>query len=247
MTAALSGIQSIVWTTSGSETIRKPHKVGFIYRIQYCCGRPLNDLVLQCRYTQWPLTAIAFRYVHSFHRFCSVRPTLQPAGQVMKVALQFLPIMPPCLTVHSRGSVPLKPVVRIAECFDVVNMMSKRGKPHPSITFCCLSYPFQRFGQAEQVKLTISDRPSQQSDALGPFEFRHSHLFPGSAPGACLARSDSPWPDPFPPPPPLTGVTPAFVRRSPRYYGSVRLPTSVRRKQILQKPDDTVRIGGVFD
>ena len=102
---------------------------------------------------------------------------------------------------------------------------------HPSITFCCLSYPFQRFWQAEQVKLTISGRPSQHANALGPFEFRHSHLFPGSAPGACLARSDSPWPDPFPPPPPLTGVTPAFVRRSPRYYGSVRLPTSVRRSR----------------
>jgi hypothetical protein len=53
--------------------------------------------------------------------------------------------------------------------------------------------------------------------------------FSGTVPGACFGRSDSPQPDPFPPLPPPSGLSPPLVRLFLRYYGSVRLPTSVHR------------------
>jgi hypothetical protein len=53
--------------------------------------------------------------------------------------------------------------------------------------------------------------------------------FSGTVPGACFGRSDSPQPDPFPPLPPPGGLSPPLVRLFLRYYGSVRLPTSVHR------------------
>jgi len=53
--------------------------------------------------------------------------------------------------------------------------------------------------------------------------------FSGTVPGACFGRSDSPQPAPFPPLPPPSGFSPPLVRLFLRYYGSVRLPTSVHR------------------
>ena len=51
----------------------------------------------------------------------------------------------------------------------------------------------------------------------------------GTVPGACFSRSDSPQPDPFPPQPPPSSLSPPLVRLFLRYYESVRLPTSVHR------------------
>ncbi len=53
--------------------------------------------------------------------------------------------------------------------------------------------------------------------------------FSGTVPGACFSSSDSPQPDPFPPLPPPSSLSPPLVRLFLRYYGSVRLPTSVHR------------------
>jgi len=82
------------------------------------------------------------------------------------------------------------------------------------------------------MKLTIFVCPSQRFHASRPFKFCHPHLFPGSAPGACFARSNFPWSGPFPPLPPPAGFAPAFVRLLLRYYEPVRLPTSVHRSRV---------------
>jgi hypothetical protein len=69
-----------------------------------------------------------------------------------------------------------------------------------------LSYPFQRIWQVR-------------------------HSFPGAVSGARFVETHSPWPGPFPPQPPPTGLSPALVRLLLRYYWPVRLPTSVHRSR----------------
>jgi hypothetical protein len=62
------------------------------------------------------------------------------------------------------------------------------------------------------------------------FASARAHLarLTGTESGTRFAQADSPWPAPFPPPPPRpSGV----VRRLPRYYGSVRLPTPVHHRR----------------
>jgi hypothetical protein len=55
---------------------------------------------------------------------------------------------------------------------------------------------------------------------------------PGSMPGARCQQTDSPWPAAFPPPPPRPGhFRPGFVRRLPRYYAAVRLPSAMTHRR----------------
>jgi hypothetical protein len=75
-----------------------------------------------------------------------------------------------------------------------------------------------------KVKLIRSVWPSKRSHVSCPFKFCHFHLFPGSAPGACFARSHSPRSGPFPPHSPPAGFAPAFVRLLPRYVWACPTP-----------------------
>ena len=55
---------------------------------------------------------------------------------------------------------------------------------------------------------------------------------PGSMPGARCQQTDSPWPAAFPPPPPRPGhFRPGVVRRLPRYYAAVRLPSAMAHRR----------------
>ncbi|HEY8751383.1 MAG TPA: hypothetical protein VIM11_25610 [Tepidisphaeraceae bacterium] len=65
----------------------------------------------------------------------------------MEIALQFLPVRLPRLAIDSRRCVPLQGQIRLAESFDVVDMVPERSELQILISTGCLSYPVQRAGQ----------------------------------------------------------------------------------------------------
>ena len=55
---------------------------------------------------------------------------------------------------------------------------------------------------------------------------------PGSMSGTRCRQTDFPWPAAFPPPPPRPShCRPSFVRRLPRYYAAVRLPSAMAHRR----------------
>ncbi len=109
--------------------------------------------------------------------------------------------MPPRLPVDARSRIPLQPEICCSPSLDVVGVVQERCEPLFAVPSCCLTYPLQRSGRA---------RP-----ALRPERVALSPVPLGRPPS--LHR--------------LLHRSPGFVRRLPRYYGAVRLPTSVHHRR----------------
>jgi hypothetical protein len=197
-----------MWTAPGAEPVRKPEKVRLIDPVQHFHHSALDNLVLQRRYPQRPLTTIGFGDVGSSHRLGSIRPAFQPPSEILEVFFQVLSVVPPRLTVHTRRCIALEAEVALPEMIDVIDVVPERGKLQPFIPTRCMSYPFHRVWQVLRASL-------------------HGLSFPGAVPRTCFVGTDSPWPGPFPPQSPPVGISPTLVRPLPRYIWAC--PTSHAR------------------
>ena len=110
-------IQRIMRAAPRPESVREAHEVGLVDRVQHLGRGPLDDLVLQGGYPQRSLPPVGFGDVHPLHRLRSVRPSLQPFGEVPEVPFEGLPVVLPRLPIDSRGRVPLQRVVRPLQRF----------------------------------------------------------------------------------------------------------------------------------
>jgi hypothetical protein len=85
-------IQRLVWTAFGPKAVREAEEVLLVDRIQHLDHGALDDLVLQHGHSQRALPSV-FRYERSTHRSCSVRASLEPQRQILKIALQVLSVV----------------------------------------------------------------------------------------------------------------------------------------------------------
>src|SRR5206468_3094481 len=139
--------------------------------------------------------------VRPLDRLRSIRPALQPSGQVREVRLEGLPVVLPRLAVDSGRGVPLQRVVRHPQMLDVVDVVQQRREPHLLVPLRCLAYPFQRTQRAVPVlcpgRVLLVRVPFGQAPSLHPLRRRSSGI----------------------------------VRRLRRYYGPVRLPLAIHRRR----------------
>src|SRR5882762_1490361 len=210
-------VQRLMLAAARSEPVRKSKKVRFVDGVQHLDRRALDDFVFQCRDSERSLPPVGLRDIHPTHRLRSVRSSLQPFGKVLEIPLQFFSVMPPRLPVHTRRGFLLQREVGHAQCFQVVDVVQKRCEPQLLILSCCLTYPLQRTRRVS----------------------------PARCPGRVLLRQV-----PFGQTPslrPLRHRLPGVVWGLLRYYGSVRLPRSVRHRRTSldfpMRPKATAALG----
>src|SRR5439155_12135787 len=157
--------------------------------------------------------------IHSTHRLRSVASSLQPFGKVLKIPLQFFPVVPPRLSVHARRGFLLQTEVSHAQRFQVVDVVQECCEPQLLILLRSLTYPLQLTGR----------------------------VFPARCPGRVLLWQ-VPFGQPSSLHP-LRHRLPGLVRGLLRYYWSVRLPRSVRHRRMSldfpMRPKATAARGGL--
>ena len=126
-----------------SEAIREAKKFRLIDLVQYRDCGPLDDLVFQHGHPDRPLPAIRLRYIHPLSRARSICTPGQPFGEVLKMLLQVLPVVPPGLSVDARCGFPLEAEVRLPKHVHGVDVVHERGELHLLVSLCCLTYPPQ--------------------------------------------------------------------------------------------------------
>ena len=109
-------IQRVVLAAPRSEPVREAEEVGLVDGVQHLDRGPLDDFVFQRGHAERPLPPVGLRDVHPTNRLRSVRPPLQPLGEVLEVVLQCLAVVPPRLAIHARRGVPLQREVRRPQC-----------------------------------------------------------------------------------------------------------------------------------
>jgi hypothetical protein len=140
---------SSVWLAAPRpEPVREAEEVRFIDGVEHLDSGALNDFVFQRGNTERPLPPVFLRDVHPTNRLRPVRATLQPFGEVSKVVLHRLPVVPPRLAVHTRRGFLLETGVRRPQAIQVVDMVQERREPLLPVPCCCLPYPLQRTGPA---------------------------------------------------------------------------------------------------
>src|SRR5207253_3237713 len=200
-------IQRLMLAAPWSEPVRKPEKVRFVDSVQHLDRRALDDFVFQRRDSERSLPTVGLGYVHPTHRLRSIRSSLQPAGKVLEIPLQFLPVVPPRLPVHARRGFLLQSEVGHAQRFEVIDVVQERREPQLLILSCCLTYPLQRTGR----------------------------IFPARCPGRVLlwqvpfGQTSSLHP--------LRRRLPGVVRGLLRYYRSVRPQVRSSSAYVLRLPD----------
>src|SRR3989454_4990581 len=195
-------VQRVVRVAPRPEPVGEAEKVGLVDRIHHRDRRALDELVFQRGDAQRSLPPVGLGDVRPLDRLRSIRPALQPSGQVHEVRLEGLPVVPPRLAIDSRGGVSLQRVVRRPQVLDVVDVMQERCEPHRLVPLSRFTHPLQRTARA--IPTQCSGRVLL---ARVPF---------GQAPSLR----------------PLRGRTRGVVRRLRRYYGPVRLPRAVHRRRV---------------
>src|SRR5437879_4625585 len=195
-------VQCLVRTTPWSESVGKAQEVLFVDRVQHLDRGTLDDLILQRGNPEWAkLTRFThFRDVNPTHGPGSVRSSLESKGEVLKVRLEGLAVVLPRLAIDACCSILLSGQIGCPQSFHVVNVVQERSEPLLLILSCCLTYPLAR--------------------ALRAFPARTAHQ---------EARGRVPL-GPLPSLRRLRCRSLGVVRRLRRFYGTVRLPASVRHR-----------------
>jgi hypothetical protein len=202
MKSTEQGIQRFMLAASWPEPIREAEEVGFVNGVEYFHRRSLNKLVFERRDAERSLPPVRLGNVHPTHRLRPVRSALQPMGKVLEIVLKSLAVVPPRLPIDAGRSVPLQLEVGEPQSVDVVDVM-QQSREFCILVLCCrLSYPFQRTGRVDP--------------ALSPGRVLLARIPLGQTPSLHLLRRR------------CSG----FVRRLPRYYGSVRLPVFVHHRLV---------------
>ncbi len=194
------GVLGHMGTSAWPESIGEPKKVGLIDYLQHLDGRSLHYLVFQPPHSQGAGPSFGFWDVRAHDRLCSVRPALEPIGEVSEVILKVLAIGLPPHSVYPRRSLSLEPVVGFSQTFHVVDVMPERRELTPFISNRFLSYPFECVLQILPVL-----RPGSGALARVPL---------GQLPSLDLL---SWWSSGLPP----------IAQRLARYHGAVRLPICI--------------------
>src|SRR5262250_3174305 len=122
-------------------------------------------------------------------------------GELLEVCLKVLPVVLPRLSIHACCGVLLNRKERCPQSLHVVNVVEERSESLFPISTCCLTYPLEH---AERV-----------FPALSPERVTLGRVPLGQPPSLHRFRCRS------------LGI----VRRLRRYFGAVRLPTSVRHRR----------------
>src|SRR5580704_5436651 len=213
----IESVQRLMLTAPRPEPIRETEKVRFVDSVQHLDRRALDDLVFQRRYSERSLPPVGLRYIHSTHRLCSVRSAFQPVGKVPEISLQFLPIVPPRLSIHAWSGFLLQREVRHSQRVQVVDVVQERREPQLLVLCCCLTYPPERTERVVPAlypgRVLLRQVPFGQPSSLHP-----------------LRRQ---WP--------------AVVRGLRRYCRAVRLPGFFRHRRTSldfpMRPTATAALG----
>src|SRR5208282_4998139 len=218
MESTEQGVQRFVLVSSWPEPIREAEEVGFVNCVEHFHRRSLNKLVFERRDAERSLPPIRLRNVHPTHRLGPVRSALQSMGEVLEILLKDHAVVPPRLTVYTGCRVPLQLEVRKPQSVDPADVMQQSGEPHILVSFCRLSY-------LRQLAWRVYP-------ALSPERVLLAQVPLGQTPSLHLLRRR------------YSG----FVRRLPRYYGSVRLPVFVHHRLLSlnfpMRPERTGRPRG---
>jgi hypothetical protein len=106
----------------GPETVAKAQKVLLPYLVENRSDCVLDDLVLQCRDSQWSLPPIGFRYPDSSRRLRSICSTMDSSMQVRYSCLQVSSIFFPRHPIHSRRRLFLQTEITVPEQVDAYVM-----------------------------------------------------------------------------------------------------------------------------
>src|SRR5882762_5243861 len=212
-------VQRLMLAAPWPEPVRKIEKVSFVDSIQHLDRRALDDFVFQRRVPERSLPPVGLWDKYPTHRLRSVRPSLQPFGQILEIHLQLLTVMPPRLPVHAWRGFLLQTEVGHAQCFQAIDVVQERREPQLLILSCCLTYPLQRTRRVVPAlypgRVLLWQVPFGQPASLHPLRHR------------------------------LPGV----VRGLLRYYRAVRLPRSVRHRRTSldfpMRPEATAARGGL--
>src|SRR4029079_6495828 len=98
-------------------------------RVQHVDDRTLNDLVLQRRYPDRPLSAVRLRYVNTSDRLRVGNSSSQPTGEICKVAREILAVALPCLAIEPWARISLESEICGAQAVDVVYVVKERSEP----------------------------------------------------------------------------------------------------------------------
>lgn len=164
--------------------------------------RPLDDLVFQSSDPQGPLTPIRLRDEHATRGLCAVRSSVHSFVKILELLLHLPGVVLPRLAVDPRRRIPTQSQKCSPEAFER-HVMEKRREPRAPVSLCDLSYAVQRTGHAFHPAL-CPERVLLDPVPLGQTPSLH----------------------------PLRGRRSGVVRGLPRYYGPVRLPTSVHHRIV---------------
>ncbi len=202
MESTEQGVQRFVLVSSWPESIREAEKVGFVDGVQYFHRRSLNEFVFERRDAERSLPPVRLGNVHPTHRLGPVRSALQSMGEVLEIVLKSLAVVPPRLPVYTGCRVPLQLEVSKPQSVDPVDVMQQSGELHILVQCCRLSY-------LRQLAWRVYP-------ALSPERVLLAQIPLGQTPSLH----------------PLRRRCFGFVRRLPRYDGSVRLPVFVRHRLL---------------
>src|SRR5947209_312042 len=194
-------IQRVMLASPRPESVRETKKVGFVDSVQHLDGRALDDLVFQHGNSERSFPPVALVDVRPTHRLRPLRSSLQPMGEILKIILKSLAVVPPCLSVHTGRGFLLQAEVGQAQRFQVVDVVEQRCEPRFLILTGCLTYPLQRTGRVRPARcpgrVLLLRVPFGQTASLRPLRRR----------------------------------LPGLVRGLRRYYWSVRLPVFVHHRR----------------
>ena len=174
-----------------SISVSEAQEVLFVDRVQHFDGGTLDDFVFQRGNAERAKLA-RFTHlldVHSAHRSCPVRSSLEPLGEIVEVFLKGLSVLLPRLAVYARGSAPLHFQVRCSQPIHVIDVVQERGEPLFLIALCCLTYSLKR---AERALPALSP----ERVALGRIPFGQPPFPPSPpqpVPRPCSATSQVLW------------------------------------------------------
>src|SRR6266404_4434371 len=204
----VQSIQRIVLAFAGPVAIREAEKVSLVNGIHHRDRRPLGYLVFQRRDAKRSLPTIVFSDVASEHWLRSISPAPQPRGEVCEIALQILTVLSPRFPINARSRITLQPIISLPQSAQVVDVVHEAGELHLPIFHGCLPYPPQRTLHDFPVQCPVRVLPRRLPFGQTPSLHLLRHWFVGNK---CQLAS--------------------FVRGLRRYYGSVRLPTSVHHRR----------------
>src|ERR1700691_810206 len=132
-------IQCLMLAAPRAKTIRESEKVFLVNLVEDSDRGLLDDLIFQCRDSQWALPSIAFRYVDSSRRLCSVGSAMNSVMKISQSIFQPVFILVPSNPVHSGCGLPLEGVKAFPQQIDC-QMVEQGGELHFLFVPCCFPH-----------------------------------------------------------------------------------------------------------